>query len=309
MNAGPKILLYVFCTGLTAYFGMSFIKGFSARMDAGAQRFDSLTGSVEAEGSDAEHATNASADSTAVMVTNSTGAPSANLAAAPTSAPPVAATTNFRSTSVAKPDLASRPAKPPESAIGLDAALALAGVLGLAILIARDVSHYAAQRTHQFMYNEEGKGISDPLYDQAEQTWANGDHLEAIRLLRDFLARNPRELHARLRIAEIYEKDLNNALAAALEYEDILATRFDPDRWGWSAIHLCNLYARLNQPAKMDEWMQRVVNEVPQTAAARKAREKLGLPEDYQPAAAAGVAPESEEATGGLPPGFRPKKS
>jgi lipopolysaccharide biosynthesis regulator YciM len=159
------------------------------------------------------------------------------------------------------------------------------------------------------MYNDEGKGISDPLYDKAEQTWADGDHLEAIRLLREFLARNPRELHARLRVAEIYEKDLNNPLAAALEYEDILQTRFDPDRWGWSAIHLCNLYARLNQPAKMNAWMERVANEVPQTAAARKAREKLGWPEDYAPGAIAEAASETDPGDGEMPRGFKRKKA
>src|SRR2546429_1455339 len=46
----------------------------------------------------------------------------------------------------------------------------------------------------------------------------SGNFLEAIQLMRDYLKQNPREQHVALRIAEIYEKDLQNFLAAALEY-------------------------------------------------------------------------------------------
>lgn len=315
MNNALKIALYAICVVLAVYCGGAFLKAFSARMDSRAQRFGDLTGATEAAPATEDEATNQpaapavppTAPASNLVVAAVTNA-ATNIVAKATNATAVGATTNRPPTPQAKPAPSGRPAVEHSAHLGLYGALALGGVLGLALLIARDVSHFAATRTHQFMYNEEGKGIGDPLYDQAEQTWANGDHLEAIRLLREYLKRNPRELHARLRIAEIYEKDLNNALAAALEYEEILQTRFDADRWGWSAIHLCNLYARLNQPAKMDEWMQRIVNEVPETSAARKAREKLGLPEDYQPTGAPAAAADSSESVGGMPPGFRPKK-
>jgi hypothetical protein len=56
----------------------------------------------------------------------------------------------------------------------------------------------------------------DPDYEVAEQQWADGNFLEAIQLLRAF-EEESREVHAALRIAEIYEKDLKNHLAAALE--------------------------------------------------------------------------------------------
>jgi hypothetical protein len=306
MNLGLKILLYVICAGLAVVFGWRFTQGFSARMEAGAQRFDQVIAPADAEPPAAEDS-RVAPDAAATGSTNAAGNPSLDAIPGGTNTATSAASTN-------RPPLRPAPAAAPVpaaratgSSLGWDAALALTGVLGLALLIARDLSHYAAVRTHQFMYNEEGKGIGDPLYEQAEQTWANGNHLEAVRLLREYVTRNPRELHARLRIAEIYEKDLNNPLAAALEYEEILKTRFEAERWGWSAIHLCNLYARLNQEAKMGEWMQRVVHEVPHTAAARKASEKLGLPEDHQPTAATEPAA-PENSAGGLPPGFRPKK-
>ncbi len=307
MQLGLKIVLYVICATLAVFFGLRFAHGFSARMDASAQRFDSLLAPANVEAPAAEAVPSGATDPRTDGGTNDTPEAPASAVASATNVPAAMTATNAPAGGRSKTTAPAPAAKPARSSLGLDAALALAGVLGLALLLARDFSHYAAVRTHQFMYNEEGKGIGDPLYEQAEQTWANGDHLEAVRLLRDYVARNPRELHARLRIAEIYEKDLNNPLAAALEYEEILKTRFDPERWGWSAIHLCNLYARLNQEAKMGEWLHRIVNEFPQTAAARKAREKLGLPEDYQPPGNSAAA-SPEESASGLPPGFRPKK-
>ena len=60
--------------------------------------------------------------------------------------------------------------------------------------------------------------------------------------MRDYYNKNPREVHVALRIAEIYEKDLNNHLAAALEYEEVLKKKLPAERWGWAAIHLVNLY-------------------------------------------------------------------
>ena len=39
---------------------------------------------------------------------------------------------------------------------------------------------------------------------------------------REYLNKHPREQYVALRIAEIYEENLNNPLAAALEYEEVL---------------------------------------------------------------------------------------
>src|SRR5438477_11946325 len=103
----------------------------------------------------------------------------------------------------------------------------------------------------KLMFNDEGEAMSDPQYEEAEQVWANGEPLEAIRLMREYLNTNPREQHVALRIAEIYEKDLGNYLAAALEYEEVLTKKLSQERWGWAAIHLCNLYSsKLNQLEK-----------------------------------------------------------
>lgn len=193
--------------------------------------------------------------------------------------------------------------------MGLDGALALVMTLMLALLVGFDVSHYVAHRAHRELYNENAEGIADPEYDQAEEAWANGDHLEAVRLMREHLRRHPREVHVSLRIAEIYEKDLHNPLAAALEYEEILKFKLEPERWGWAAIHLCNLYYKLPQPEKAEALLGRIVKEYGGTAAARKARARLGIPEVAEEESEATESPSDETAPGTkLPPGFRPKK-
>ncbi|HXG47339.1 MAG TPA: hypothetical protein VNO52_06925 [Methylomirabilota bacterium] len=192
--------------------------------------------------------------------------------------------------------------------------LAFASLVGLGLLVARDVSRYVANRVDDFIFNDDLKGVHDPEYEEAERVWANGQHLEAIQLMRDYLKRHPREQYVALRIAEIYETNLGNYLAAALEYEEILKKKLPPERWGWAAIHLANLYSgKLNKPEQATALLRRIADEFGQTAAAKKARERLGLPEPLATpvAPAAGLAPEpappSPPPAGNLPPGFRPK--
>src|SRR5207253_4838906 len=138
--------------------------------------------------------------------------------------------------------------------------------------LANDLSHFFSGRAMKVFYNEEGEGVANPDYEKAEEEWAKGNFLDAIQLLRDYLKLNPREQHVALRIAEIYEKDLQNYLAAALEYEEVLKHKLPADRWGWAAIHLCNLYFKLNHEEKAFALLRRLVNEYPDTPAADKAR-------------------------------------
>jgi hypothetical protein len=188
-------------------------------------------------------------------------------------------------------------------------ALALGSLVVLALMFARDVSHTVANRVEEFIFNDDLKGVRDPEYEEAEKVWANGKHLEAIQLMRDYLKKHPSEQYVAIRIAEIYEKDLANYLAAALEYQEILKKKLPPDRWGWAAIHLANLYSgKLEKPDEAEALLRRIINEHPQTPAAKKARERLGEPEQLivtaQPVAA---KQEKEEPKSNLPPGFRPK--
>lgn len=152
--------------------------------------------------------------------------------------------------------------------------------IGLGLLFGHDVSVLVAEKFGKVMYNEDGEVIGKSVYEEAEELWANGKPLDAIQKMRDYLKLNPREQHVSIRIAEIYEKDLNNPLAAALEYEEVLKQKLAAEQWGWTAIHLCNIYnSKLGKPAKADELLRRIVKEYGETAAAEKARKRLGIEE------------------------------
>jgi len=187
-------------------------------------------------------------------------------------------------------------------------------LIGLALLISQDIARYLAQRVDDFIFNDNLEGVKDPEYEEAERVWASGQHLEAIQLMRDYLKRHPREQYVALRIAEIYEADLRNYLAAALEYEEVLKKRLPAERWGWAAIHLANLYSgKLNKTDQATALLRRIADEYGKTAAAKKARERLGLPEPVAEVAQPPPEPEptppakSEAPASNLPPGFRPK--
>lgn len=190
--------------------------------------------------------------------------------------------------------------------------------IGLGLLIAYDIPAYFAHRTVDLLFDDDsGGGGKDPEYERAEQVWADGRPMEAIEIMREYLKKHPREQYVALRIAEIYEKDFRNYLAAALEYEEILKKKLPAERWGWSAIHLCNLYTKLGRDADHNKLLERIVKEYPKCSAAKKARSRLGLSEDAeiveeeapQPEPKAKKAPPPEpEQPSNLPSGFRPKK-
>ena len=187
----------------------------------------------------------------------------------------------------------------------------LAAVVGIALLFAWDFSRFFGRKVEEFVLDEQGEGERAPEYEEAEKVWANGNHLEAIQLMRDYLKAHPLEQYVALRIAEIYEKDLGNYVAATLEYEEVLKKRLPPERWGWAAIHLANLYSgKLNRSGDAANLLHRIISEYPNTGAAKKARERLGEPEPQEGAILTAPEPETaKELQRGpkLPPGFRPK--
>jgi len=191
--------------------------------------------------------------------------------------------------------------------------LCLAAFGGFAVLLAHDISRFVANRAEAALFNDDGAPL-DPEYEQAEELWKDGKHLEAVRALREYLQKHPREQYVALRIAEIYEENLFNPLAAALEYEEVLKKKLPAERWGWAAIHLANIYSgKLNQPEKAVALLRRIDSECGTTVAANKARERLlQIDPDFVPAAVA-TEPAAEEAispkpVSNLPPGFRPKQ-
>ena len=88
------------------------------------------------------------------------------------------------------------------------AALVLS-LIGLGLIVAHDLSSFFGGRALKVLYNEEGEGIANPDYENAEEQWAKGNFIESIQLMRDCLKHNPREQHIAMRIGEIYEEVLS----------------------------------------------------------------------------------------------------
>jgi TolA-binding protein len=198
----------------------------------------------------------------------------------------------------------------------------VAALLGFAGLLGWDVTQWVARKSAQGLGVDVRPVENDPEYDAAEAEWAKGNHMDAIKMLREFLKKNPAQQHAAIRIAEIYEKDLGNYLAAALELEEVLGKRLPREKWGWTAIHLANIYSgRLNQADKALGVLDRIVKDYPDTSAAKKARQRLGLPEPVEPSAGDLAAADGESETSpapeapgedpenpAMPKGFKPRK-
>jgi hypothetical protein len=172
-------------------------------------------------------------------------------------------------------------------------ALFVVFAVGVGLVMGHALSHYVVEKTGKILFDHEGELVKTPDYELAEQEWANGNPLDAIQLMRNYLKEHPQEQHVALRIAEIYEKDLKNHLAAALEYEEVLKQKLPPEQWGWTAIHLCNLYStKLNQPEKARALLERIDAEYGGTAAASKARKHLGLEAEIEPGESTPPVPE-----------------
>jgi hypothetical protein len=249
--------------------------------------------------------TNVTAEATAPGSTNSPAKTNESPAVVP---PPTAP-------SAGAVGAADRPAPSKKTDSFVNLGVFLLSLLGLGGLAAWDVARYFGNRASRAVMADDWIERKDPEYEKAEEEWAKGNHIDAIDLMRTYLRKNPNEQHVGIRIAEIYEKDLGNYLAAALELEEVLKKKLPRERWGWTAIRLSNLYSgRLNQPDKSMALLERIVGEYSETAAAKKARQRLGLPD---PETTPEVAPNEPPAGDGggtdsgsnaLPKGFRPRK-
>lgn len=311
MKGFLRILLYIVLLGLCVVCVKGFLLVLQAGMDRAERRAERQYEEFDPGRVDDSQAPPVAAPAETPLA-DGTGT-NGTVAAAPTNRPPATGgSDNSQATKAAEPE----PGKEAESGsrLGLYAAGGLLSLLGLALLLADDISRLAARSTHRWLEGvEEGEEASRE-YEEAERLWANADYLGAVHVLREFLKKHPRRVHAHFRIAEIYERDLRNTLAAALEHEEILRFRLDEERWGWAAIHLCNLYYHLNQPEKAEALLHRIVNEYGHTVAAGKARKRLGLSDDGDgdsgtPGGGGEETSGSPEPSGGfqLPRGFRPK--
>ena len=304
MSRPIKIVLYVVCIAATIWFGLKArdeIRRAGSTKQARQAALD--------EASSIEN-TNVVAANTNLVSEDTNAAPITNEALVSTNA--VADTNAVAASTNAAPKPSSAAALPSISYSRMISYLLICVLAfgGFAVLLARDIAHFFAGRAEKALFNDDG-APANPEYEQAEELWKDGKYLEAIQAMRDYLKKNPREQYVALRIAEIYEENLFNPLAAALEYEEVLKKNLPAERWGWAAIHLANIYSgKLNQPEKAVALLRRIDSEYGTTSAANKARERLmQIDPNFVPAAVTevAVAQDSQEPPSNLPPGFRPK--
>jgi len=213
------------------------------------------------------------------------GEPSAEVDFTPTNAPPA----KVEKTRPAKTQPSPRGGKtnqveiagqtePPEEKGGMTVYFSgmLGALLVFALLVARDLGHLIGERVGGNYLTKSNKSQKADMYEDAEAIWADGAYVDAIDSFREYIKIYPGEYHAYKRIAEIYEKDLGSFRAAALEYEEMLEMDIPKSRWGWAAIHLCNLYSgKLDDSDRALALLQRVANECSETTAGQKARDRL----------------------------------
>lgn len=289
MNTPTKIVLYVVLSVAAIIFGKNFYRDYQ-RANAAATPMEFSGDPMDVEvptygtepmETDTEPPSQATNGDTVGVNT-------------PSEAEPIAQSADANSESLPdgsvepRPDSAQEASDLPPPRLGFYGGGFMILMLGLGLLGAIDITQFLGKSAVDTLFNDDGVGAMDDEYENAEAEWQNGDYLEAIRLMREYLANNPRQIHAALRIAEIYEKDLNNPLAAALEYEEILNQKLPRERWGWAAIHLANIYSGpLEKPDQAIALLRRLTDEYGDTQAAEKARRRLAMID--------GTAPPTEE--------------
>ncbi len=170
-------------------------------------------------------------------------------------------------------------------------------IVALGLFSAYELAQYFSERAGRtFVEPQNEPELPDPEFEEAERVRAAGEPLDAIRLLREYLQEHPAELRAMSRIAEIYNYDLKNYLAAALEYEDFLKHKMPAEQWASAALHLAKLYGRLNKPDEALALLERIDKDYGKTTAAVRARRALRqLRGEPEPAETEDSGEESEQ--------------
>lgn len=149
-------------------------------------------------------------------------------------------------------------------------------LLVLGLVAAQDFGHLLKFRLGKEVSYVDARSERNAQYERAEHLALKGDHPGAIRLLQAIVAKHPGHTHSVLRIAELYDKELQDFPRAALHYEEVLKLKLPPEQWGWAAIRLANIYSgKLQQPQAALALIHRLAAEHPGTAAGAKALKRL----------------------------------
>jgi hypothetical protein len=145
----------------------------------------------------------------------------------------------------------------------------------LAVFVAWEISQFFGWQAARLFLGGGRINSFTPAVWKAERLCRDQKPLEAIGVLREYLAAHPRHWRIAVWIAEIYQRDLKDPLPAALEYEQLLKRRLPRTARAWIMVRLaaCHLLLRdLDQSAGL---LRNVIKEFPRTPAAETAARRL----------------------------------
>jgi hypothetical protein len=145
----------------------------------------------------------------------------------------------------------------------------------LAVFLAREVAVFSGGLVARLFVGGGRIGRFTPAFWRAERLRRQAAPLDAVRVLREQLVAHPRQWRLAVRIAEIYQQDLGNPLAAALEYEAALQQRLPQPVQAELMVRLAACYLLLRRPDESTALLRRVVEAFPRTTAAGTAERRL----------------------------------
>ena len=149
-------------------------------------------------------------------------------------------------------------------------------LLVLGLVAAQDFGHLLKFKLGKEVSYVDARSERNAKLEQAEALVLKGDHVGAVQVLQAVLKQHPQHVHSALRVAELYDKELQDFPRAAQHYEAALALKLPPEQWGWTAIRLANIYSgSLKQPQAALALIRRLAAEHPGTKAGGMALQRL----------------------------------
>ena len=188
MNIFAKIAIYLILITFAVYFGKHFLRDYQTVTSKKAKiqmLDDPVTTNIDTP-----------AENTASVPQNAenqkSNAETQNPEPNATESEPATITTES-----AAGNTSSKTPLPPAPRLGFYGGGLCLLILCIGLLAAWDISQFLGNRTVKTLFNEDNQDMLDDEYEAAETEWGKGNYLEAVRLLRDYLAKRPRQQHAR----------------------------------------------------------------------------------------------------------------
>ena len=145
----------------------------------------------------------------------------------------------------------------------------------VAMFAAWDASRFFGELAGRLFWSGGRIASITPAWWKAERLCKERQPLEAIRVLRDYLNTHPRQWRAAVRIAEIYQHEIEDKLPAALEYEELLKQRLPDSARAEIMLRLATCYLLLQRSDDAAAKLREVIEKFPRSLSAEKAERRL----------------------------------